>query len=175
MQRVSVVGNAGSGKTTFARRLSSFLGCPHIELDALHWGPNWTPIPLKAFREQLETELIAEAWIVDGNYRKVRDLVWSRADTVVWLDFSLVVIMGRLVRRTAQRTMRREELWNRNRERLRDHLLSRDSLFLWALQTHRRRQREFREWLRAPEYAQLTLVHLTSPRDAEKWLIECAG
>ncbi len=39
-QRIVVVGTTGSGKTTLAAQLALIAGCPHIELDALHWEPN---------------------------------------------------------------------------------------------------------------------------------------
>ncbi|BAY66273.1 topology modulation protein [Calothrix brevissima NIES-22] len=41
MQRISVVGTTGSGKTTLARQISQCLNIPHVELDYLHWEPNW--------------------------------------------------------------------------------------------------------------------------------------
>jgi adenylate kinase family enzyme len=41
MARTVVIGTSCSGKTTFARDLARTLGLPHIELDALHWQPNW--------------------------------------------------------------------------------------------------------------------------------------
>lgn len=49
-RRIAVVGASGSGKTTFARRLAERLGIPHIELDAIHWGPDWTPARDDDFR-----------------------------------------------------------------------------------------------------------------------------
>ncbi|TME62901.1 MAG: AAA family ATPase, partial [Chloroflexi bacterium] len=48
-RRISVVGTTGSGKTTFARELARRLGVPHVELDALAWGPNWTLVPVEVF------------------------------------------------------------------------------------------------------------------------------
>src|SRR3989304_3271536 len=102
-QRIAVVGTTGAGKTTLADQLAQRLGYPHVELDALHWGPNWTPAPDDVLRERLAGALSPDAWIVDGNYGKVRDIVWGRADTLVWLDYSLPVILRQLRRPAVRR------------------------------------------------------------------------
>jgi adenylate kinase family enzyme len=169
-RRIAVVGTTGSGKTTMARRIAQHLAINHVELDALHWGPDWTPAPIEPFRERTAQALNGDAWVVDGNYGKVRDIVWSRADTIVWLDYPLLVILGRLVWRTLRRIITREELWQGNRERFVAQFASRDSLFLWALRTYPRRRREYPALLQRPEYVRLTVVHLRSPRAARDWL-----
>src|SRR5437879_13025455 len=82
--RVSVVGSTGSGKTTFARDLARRLGVPHVELDALNWGPSWTMVPVDVFKERVARAVEGDAWVIDGNYggRGARDLVWPRADSL---------------------------------------------------------------------------------------------
>ena len=170
LQRIAVVGTSGSGKTTLAHRLAERLGVPHVELDSLHWGPDWTPTPRDLFREQVAEALGSKAWTIDGNYSSVRDIVWARADSVVWLDYSLPVVMGRVLWRTIRRSLLREELWNGNRERFREAFLARDSIILWALTSYRRRKREYPVLFEQPEYAHLRVVHLRSPRATEEWL-----
>jgi len=169
-RRIAVVGTSGSGKTTLAHQLAERLGIPHVELDALHWGPNWTPAPRHVFRECTAQALTREAWTTDGNYSAVRDIVWSRADTVVWLDYALPVILWRVAWRTIRRFVTREELWNKNRERFRDAFLSHDSIILWAARTYHRRRREYPVLFSEPEYAHLSIVQLRSPRAARLWL-----
>lgn len=169
-RRFAVVGTSGSGKTTTAGQVAQRLGIPHVELDALHWGPGWTPAPLDVFRKRVSQALSGDAWAVDGNYSKVRDVVWSRADTVVWLDYALPVIMWQLVRRTFRRSVSQEELWSGNRESLRMALFSQDSILLWALQTYRRGRKEYPILLNKPEYVHLAVVHLRSPRATRNWL-----
>ena len=169
-RRISVVGTSGSGKTTLACRLAHLLVVPHVELDALHWGPNWTSTPPGRLRERLAQALSGPRWVVDGNYSKVRDTVWARADTVVWLDYALPVIMGRLLWRTLRRMVTREELWSGNRESVRAVFFSRDSILLWALSTYRRRRREYPILFARPEYAHLRTVRLRSPRATKRWL-----
>lgn len=170
LRRIAVVGTSGSGKTTLAHQLALRLGIPHVELDAIHWGPNWTPAPLEIFRERTAEALAGDAWTVDGNYSAVRGIVWRRADTVVWLDYPLPVVMSRVTRRTLRRFLKREELWNGNRERFQEAVLSRDSIILWALRTYRRRQKEYPLLLSLPEHAHLNVVHLQSSRITREWL-----
>ena len=172
LHRVSVVGTTGSGKTTMARQIAQMIGAPHIELDSLHWEPNWVEVPLEIFRERVTRALSGEHWVVDGNYGKVRDIVWSRADTVVWLDFPLRVVLARLTRRTFGRALYREELWGGNRENLWTHFFTRDSLFLWLFQTYWRRKREYPMLFALPENAHLRVVRLRTTREAEGWVEE---
>lgn len=175
MRRVCVVGNTGSGKTTLAGELARRAGVSHVELDALRHGPNWTQTPDDVMRAQAVARLDAadeshDGWVTDGNYSHVRAALWSRADTVVWLDYSLPVILGRLFKRTLRRTVTQEELWNGNRERFLTAFASRDSLFLWALRTYKRRRRDYPRLFALPENAHLKVVRLRSPRQTRAWL-----
>lgn len=169
-QRIAVIGTTGSGKTTLAARLALRLDATHVELDALHWEPNWAEAPLDVFRARVTQALSPESWVADGNYSRVRDLVWGRADTVVWLDYALPVILGRLTKRTLHRIVTREELWNGNRESLREAFFSRDSILLWALKTYRRRRSEYPLLFAQPEYCHLTVIRLPSPHFTNRWL-----
>jgi adenylate kinase family enzyme len=169
-RRIVVVGVTGSGKTTLARELSYRLGLPHVELDALYWEPNWTPAPAETFRARVAEALQGGAWVADGNYGIARDIVWARADTLVWLDYGLPMILWQLTRRMWRRVFSQEELWNGNRERLREHFFSRDSLYLWVFKTYWRRRREYPVHLRRPEFAHLTVVRLRSPQATDEWL-----
>jgi adenylate kinase family enzyme len=169
-RRIVVVGTTGSGKTTLAATLAECFGISHVELDALHWEPDWTEAPLPTFRLRVHEAVKRKAWVIDGNYSAVRDIVWPRADTVVWLDYGLPTIFARLLWRTFRRVFTREELWSGNRERLWAQLATRDSIFLWALQTYRRRRREYPTLFAKPEYAHLRVIRLRSPRQARRFL-----
>lgn len=165
-----MVGTSGSGKTTLAAQIAGRLGVPHVELDALHWGPNWTPAAPEVFQERVAAALAGDAWVVDGNYSRVRNWIWARADTLVWLDYPLWRIMARLLWRTLRRAFSRVDLWGGNRESLRTAFFSRDSILLWALQTYRRRRREYLPLVRQPPHRELWVVHLRSPRATQHWL-----
>ena len=170
LRRIAVVGTTGSGKTTLGRQLGEALGVPHVELDALNWGSNWTPAPTEVFRRRVADALDGESWVSDGNYSAVRDIVWDRATTLVWLDYSLWLILRRLTWRTVGRVFTREELWNGNREGLRTALFSRESLFVWALKTHWSRRKRYAKLIAQGEYINLAIIRHRSPRETDKWL-----
>ena len=171
-QRIAVIGTAGSGKTTLAKTLAARLDLPCIELDALYWEPNWEPAFVMDFRERVDEATASPRWVADGNYHTSRDLVWERAEALVWLDYGLFLSLGRLLRRTARRVFTKEELWNGNRENIWQQLpvWSKDSLIYWFFKTYWRRKREIPMLLEWEENEHLVVFHLKSPREAEKWL-----
>lgn len=141
--RVAIVGTSCSGKSTLARQLAPRLGAAHIELDALYWGPNWSAASDTVFRARVEAALSAPRWVCDGNYRAVQDLVLEKATMVVWLDYGLPLMLWRALARTLRRVVKRESLYGGNRETLARAFLSRDSIPLWVLHTHRARRRRY--------------------------------
>lgn len=170
--RVVVVGVTGSGKSTLAERLSQRLNLRYIELDALYWEPDWQPAASEVFRARVERALESERWIVAGNYSGVRDLVWSRAEVVIWLDYPLSTVLRQLTKRTFRRWRTRELLWGTNREPLWQHfkLWSKDSLYNWLFQTYWRRKREYPLLLAQAGHRHLKLIRLRDPRETETWL-----
>jgi adenylate kinase family enzyme len=170
MQRISVVGSTGSGKTTFARRLAARLRVPHIELDAFHWGRGWTVADPETFTARVIEAIAAESWVCDGNYSTVRPFVLARADTVVWLDLPLRTCLMRILRRTARRSRSGEDLWGTgNRESWRRHL-TRESLIWWLITSHRRRRREYEARFADPALAHLRVHRFRTAAAAEAWL-----
>ncbi len=178
VDRVAVVSTGpGAGKTTLARRLAALVGAPHVELDALFWKVNWGKSSLDEFRARVADAVARERWVLDGNYGAARDLIWPRADTLVWLDYPLWLTFPRLLWRTLARWRDQTELWpgTGNRESLRLIFLSRESILLWALTTYRGRRRRFEEALSLPAHSHLGVVRLRSPHEAERWLHTSCG
>lgn len=168
--RIAVVGTTGSGKTTLAKQIAQSLGIPHIELDALHWEPNWTEVPDEIFREHLAIAIAADSWVTDGNYSVVRDLLWQQANIIVWLDYSFPVTFGRLFHRTIRRAITQESVCNGNRESIWLSFFSKDSILLWLLQTYSKRRKQYPLLFQQPEYAHLKVVRLRSPQATQQWL-----
>ena len=173
LARVAVVGTTGAGKTTFARRLATALGAPHVELDGLHWGPGWTVRP--EFRDDVSSATAQTRWVVDGNYSAVRDLVWARATAIVWLDYSFACVFARALRRTIVRVASGEPLYAGNRETVRNSLFSADGVPWWVVRTHARRRREFPRLLQRPEYSHVTVMRVRTPSAAEAFLATLGG
>ena len=136
--RVVVVGCSGSGKSTFARALATALDAPWVHLDAHYWAPRWQPRPEAEFLRLTDEATAGPAWVVDGNYRRVRPIVWPRATTIVWFDFEFPRVFGRVLTRTVRRLRTSEVLFSGNRESLRTSFLSRDSIIWWTITQFRR-------------------------------------
>lgn len=174
MKRVSVVGNAGSGKSRLARRIADTLGVPYVELDAIHHLPGWTPIDPEELLARVAAVATTDAWVIDGNYRTVvvDGPVWQRADTVVWLDLPRRTVMRQVTARTLRRIIRREELWNGNREPLRN-LFAWDahrSIIRWAWTQHDKYRERFGSAMASPTLDRIEFVRLRSHAEAERWL-----
>jgi adenylate kinase family enzyme len=174
VQRVSVVGCAGAGKSRLASRLARRLGVPYLELDAIHHLPGWQPIDPDEFVARATAVAAEDAWVVDGNYRTVTmdGPVWRRADTVVWLDLPRRTVMRQVTTRTLRRAISREELWNGNREPVRS-LWSRDpqrSIIRWAWTHHGSYVERYGAAMTSPAYAHVDFVRLRSHAEAERWL-----
>ena len=170
-KRIAIVGVTGSGKTTLAVRLAGRLCLPRVELDSLFWNTGWQAVEIEVFRQRVDAALAPQgAWVTDGNYRQVRDLVWGRADTLVWLDYVLPLVLFRLLRRTLGRMIRREELFNGNYETIRNTFFNRDSIILYLFKSYPRLRATYPALLAQPEYRHLAVVRLRNPRQAEEWI-----
>jgi adenylate kinase family enzyme len=111
-----------------------------------------------------------EGWTLDGNYKRLRDLVWGRADTLIWLDYPMSVTFMRVLRRTLSRSVRGTTLWAGNRESLWLTFCSRDSILLWVIQTWRRHRREYPEMLAEQRARGKRVLRFRSPGETAAWL-----
>jgi adenylate kinase family enzyme len=177
VRRISVVGSSGSGKTTAARRIAAALDLPHVELDDLHWGPDWAQASAEELRDRVAAATAGDAWVVDGNYQsKLGTLVWERADTVVWVNPPRWRTMWQSITRTVRRAATRQELWSGNREGWGGLMFWRgeDSILWWAWTTYSRTCERYETAMTEGPYAALAWHRLRSRRDVERFFASIA-
>lgn len=169
MRRILVVGITGAGKSTLARALGARLGVPWYEMDALRFsGPGWAVS--REFGLRVAEIASGDGWIFDSyGSPEVRDLIWERADTVVWLDYPRRVVMPRVLRRSLLRTVTRRRVFGGNRERAVEWL-RRDHPAWSSWYEHAARRAEIGRRAGAPRAVPLRVERFTSPRDAGRWL-----
>lgn len=170
MRRVAVIGGSSVGKTTLSKELAHRLGVPHIEIDALHHDPDWTEAPAEVLQARVDAAMAAapDGWVADGNYHgKLGVSVLERADTLVFLDLPYRTALRRVTWRTFRRLLTREELWNGNRETLRN-TFGRQSIVWWVITQHGK----YREkWpARYEALPHLEVVRLSSVGAVREWL-----
>lgn len=169
--RLLILGRTGSGKTTLARALAAALKVPHIELDALYFGPDLSTVPLEVLRERTTAAIAGDKWVTDGNKGAVRDLVWPRADTVVWLDYRLAVSLCRLARRALARTsgLKKQAKATGSLGSPSSQALLAAKGVLTALWSHRGQRRRYPKMFSDPANQHLAVVRLRSPRATRRW------
>ena len=64
--RCLVIGNAGGGKSTLARRLAARRTLPWVELDRLLWREGWRAVPTAEAGASIDAALAGETWVADG-------------------------------------------------------------------------------------------------------------
>jgi adenylate kinase family enzyme len=170
MQRVLVMGSSGSGKSTFARRLSEIAGLPFVSLDALYWKPGWIPSDNTEFGQRVAEVARRPQWVMDGNFTSsgAGELRRRCSDTVIWFDLPRRSCMLGIMRRIAGSYGRvRPEMAEGCPERF-------DFEFFRYVWTYRRQQRpkllNYFQGLRADQ----SLVCFTDRAQANDYLTEIA-
>jgi hypothetical protein len=170
-RRIAVVGAVGCGKSSLARTLAQRAELPYVELDSLRYEAHWKKVADQTFFEDVVRNAGANEWVIDGNYELTRDIVWVRAQVLIWLDYPLRIVVWRLLKRTARRLVTGEIFANGNREGF-WRLFGPNSIFLWAIRSHGPRRRRFEELLATKRYAHLRVLRLRSQREADACLTQ---
>jgi len=164
VKRICIIGTSGSGKTTLGKATAQRLHLPFVDSDSFFWQARWQPASQDALQEQVFAATSGNAWVFDGNYLWLRHTLWQRADTIVWLDFSLPIVVGRVCWRNSRRIIGREQLWNGNRENWRRAWSG--IQHTWS--TYQVKRSTYPQLL--SEFPHLHIIHLRSPRQAKQWL-----
>jgi len=167
--KIVIVGTSGSGKTTLAQALSRKFNMPDIELDALFWQPQWTPTEPAAFQARVANATEGRGWIVHGNYSKVRDMLWNKADVIIWLDYPRHLVWWRIFRRTLSRSWNHDKVCGENTESFRTSFFSKDSIILWSIRTYSSNRKLYNSLQKDPTFG-LKMIRFSSPKQAQSLL-----
>lgn len=99
MKKIAIVGCGGAGKSTLARQLSDILHLPVLHLDKVFWQPGWKTLPKEEEQKILEEVAMRDEWIIDGNYKGTMPTRFEAADTIIFLDFSTLLCLHRVIKR----------------------------------------------------------------------------
>jgi len=170
--RINIVGTSGSGKSTVGKRIAEKLNIPYIQLDQLHWKPNWQESTDEELFTKLENALSADDWVLDGNYSKTQSIKWNRVQMVIYLDLPFHIVLYRIIRRSLRRGIRKEELWHGNKETVLQHLFTRNSMILWAIKTFHQNRKEYPKLFEKPEYSHIKFLRLRSDKEVEDFVAQ---
>ncbi len=170
MKRIVVIGSSCSGKSTFAQQLASKISLEYIELDQLHWLPNWQERDDKGFRGLVKQATAAESWLVDGNYSVVRDIVWPRATTIIWLNHSFSLVLYRAFSRSIVRSATKKPLFAGNIETFKQTFLTRESIILWVLQTYHQKRKRYYTLLTQMKAQGIEVIEFNNQKQVDSYL-----
>ena len=101
-QKIIVLGCAGSGKSTFSKKLHEVTQLPLIHLDNIWWKKDRSHISRDEFDKKLDEILQGDSWIIDGDYSRTYEVRFRACDTVIFLDYSLEACMGGIKERVGK-------------------------------------------------------------------------
>lgn len=174
MQKIALFGPPATGKSTLARWLSTELGHLHTDLDDILFTPAG-PLPLPEFRRQAAEITQQDAWVVEGNFSKLADVVWYRADVLVWLDFPLPLIVYRIVRRSLRQLTGREDSPQARRLTWSQAFFKRRSLLRTAIRKYRNNRPRYARQVAETADRGVEVVRLRSPRQVQQWKKQLKG
>ena len=178
MKRINIVGTSASGKSTFARKLAQKLNLIYIELDDLLWMDDWQETPDPEFFQKIKNAIAyaehhsdKQGYVIDGNYTRTVHLTWKDIDTVIWLDLPFALNLVQSVKRALSRAISKQPFWeNSNNTESFKQMLSRDSIILWMIKTHKKNRKKYQDRIKNPEYAHIQFIHLRSRKEIENFL-----
>lgn len=163
VRRIAVLGCSGAGKSTLAAGLAARLDLPWLATDAVFWTGEWRPTPSTEVRGWLESATAAERWVTDGNFDGDRDLLWTRADLIVWIDLPLGRVLGQALRRNLGWWLARTPVWGGQRMTLAKALGGARHV----LRSHGRKRRAYPIWIAE---AGARSVRISHAAPAEAWV-----
>lgn len=160
-----IIGSPGAGKTTLAKQLGEHLNLQAIEMDYYHFTHNWVEVSDETFFNSIDLLTQQSGWIADGNYGILRNMLWKRAEVLIWLRFPFFFTFRRLFVRSMDRVFSQKPLWHGNKESFYNTFFTKNSIFYWFFKTYRQRNRQYEQLLKSSEYSHLRVMVITNPNN----------
>ncbi len=174
MDKIAIFGGPGTGKTVLARELAARLDLPHTQLDEILFTPDGT-LGLDEFRARAAAVTDGDRWIVEGNFAKLADVTWHRADVLVWLDYRLSLIMWRIVTRSLRQLTGREPDAQAERLTWRHAFFDRRSLLRTAIRKYRHNRPRYARQAEQTEALGVSVLRMHTPAQTRRWLTNMPG
>ncbi len=169
-KRINVVGTSGSGKSTFAKRLSEILQIPYIEMDVIYWKNDWVEPSDSEFFEKIAQATEGSSWVLDGNYNRSQDVKWKHVQTIIWLDYPFHLVFFRVLKRSICRLMDQKPMWNtNNKETFKKSFLSKDSIIWWMMTSYPRMKSRYSEIFES-KTSSFNLIRIRNQRELDSFL-----
>jgi len=98
--RIFLFGGSCSGKTFFSKDLKDKLKIPSYSLDNVFWYGDWEHISKEELLEQVNQIINdSDSWIIDGNYRIIKENIWDKATHIYFCYSNLAVLIWRVFKR----------------------------------------------------------------------------
>jgi adenylate kinase family enzyme len=162
-KKIMVIGSCGAGKTILAIQLNGKINIPIIHLDKEYWKPGWKETQKEEWQEKQKKLVDNESWIIDGNYGGTFDIRFSKADTVIFLDYNRYICLYRVIKRWLKNI-------GKNRVDMGEGCIEKIDLqfikFVWEFPKKSR----YKIIKKLEEYNEIKKIILKSPKEAKLFL-----
>ncbi|MFN8382513.1 MAG: hypothetical protein U0V02_11255 [Anaerolineales bacterium] len=164
MKKVLVIGTSGSGKSTLAKQLSGILDVQYFPSDRFYWEADWKITPYDKVLEKVKSVISHKEWVLDGNFETERELVWKQSDCIIWLDYSLPVILWQVITRNIKWLITRQIIWSGNRVTFQRLI----SGVRHTIKSYSKKKKNYPSWL--AELSEVKIYRFSQKRETENWL-----
>lgn len=99
MNRISIIGCGGSGKSTLSRLIAGQKNLPVYFLDVISYKENWEEEDPVIFKQKHDDWINKDQWIIDGLMIDTLSDRLNRSDTVIFLDTPKWLCIYRIFKR----------------------------------------------------------------------------
>ncbi len=153
INKISIVGGSGTGKTTLSNNLGKKLNLPIYHMDAFHYAENWKVRNKKERDKKILSKLEEDKWIIDGTYSSTLKERVEESDFVIFLDYSTATRIKGVVERYLKNPGNEKEEIPGCKERISIELLK--SVLRWK----RHKRHQIIEILKVVEKHKIVVFH----------------